>query len=282
MVEAPKKATQRSLVAAIVGAYGQKARNHWNTSEIIERIEFYATETLTEMILIDEGHHLISDSDDERTEDVAEFIKSLLNRVKVQIVIAGLPSLLRLRKYEQLRRRLQPPVILTPYNWSTKPGRVAFCALLTFFERMVKLPERSELRKHEVAKRIYVATGGQIGIISKYLSQALERALDHDLQKIDLKLLAEVHESFTRQYAETEILDFDAILEEPTDTLKPSISITSDNPFFCSNEHLRELWRQRRVIDFSSNAGPAPYNVGGRKTRIRGKGRPKYRPFGNN
>lgn len=281
-VEAPKKATQRTLVAAILGAYGYKARDHWNTDEIIRRIEFYATETLTEMIFIDEGHHIVSESNDEQTEDVAEFIKSLLNRVKVQIVIAGLPSLLRLRNYEQLRRRLQPDVLIFPYNWSTRPGRVAFCALLALFERMLHLPEQSGLWKHEVAKRIYVATGGQIGIVSKYLSEALERAIDNGLRRIDLRVLAEVHESFSQQYTETEILDFDEMIDEESD-LPKSVSIIKDNPFLCSNENLRELWRQRKVIDFSSEAVTKPrYGAGVRKTRIRGRGRPKFRPFGRN
>jgi hypothetical protein len=82
---------------------------------------------------------------------------------------------------------------------------------------------------------------------------------------------------------ETEILDFDEMIEESTDPLGSSISITKDNPFFCSNEHLKELWRQRRVIDFSSDAPTTLQSGSGvRKTRVRGKGLPEYRPFGRN
>jgi hypothetical protein len=283
LVEAPKKTTQRGLVAAILGAYGYKAREHWNTDEIIKRIEFFATELQTEIIFIDEGHHIVSEANDEQAEDVAEFIKSLLNRVKVQIVIAGLPRLLRLKEYAQLKRRLQPDVVLTPYNWSTRLGRSAFCALLAFFERMLDLPEQSRLREHEIAKRIYVVTGGQIGIVSKYLSEARGGALARGVRAVVRRLLAEVHESFAQKYVETEILDFDEMIEESTDPLGSSISITKDNPFFCSNEHLKELWRQRRVIDFSSDAPTTLQSGSGvRKTRVRGKGLPEYRPFGRN
>ncbi len=283
LVEAPKKTTQRGLVAAILGAYGYKAREYWNTDEIIRRITFLATEMQTEMIFIDEGHHIVSQSNDQ-TEDVAEFIKSLLNRVKVQIVIAGLPQLLKLKEYDQLRRRLQPDVLLTPYNWSTRAGRIAFCALLAFFERMLALPTRSGLVQHEVAKRIYVATGGQIGIVSKYLSEALEQAIEKQLPTIDIRLLAEVHESFTQKYVETEILDFDEVIGEAADIVNSSTSIKKDNPFLCSNNDLRDLWRQRRVISFFSDPATVVVQPGGgvRQTRLRGKGALEFTPFGRN
>ncbi|MCG5244281.1 TniB family NTP-binding protein [Azospirillum doebereinerae] len=144
-VEAPKRTTQRALVAALLGAFGYRASDHWNTSDIIERIEFYADQMRTEMIFIDEGHHMVSSTQPEQTEDVAEFIKSLLNRTKRQIVIAGLPGLLQITRYRQLHRRLQPAVILAPYNWGTRSGRLHFSLLLATFEKMLDLPEPSGL-----------------------------------------------------------------------------------------------------------------------------------------
>ena len=90
-VEAPERTTRRALVGAILGAYGYRARDQWNTSEVIEKIAFYAEETGTEMILIDEGHHMVNENNPDMTAEVTEFIKSLLNRVKVQVAIAGLP-----------------------------------------------------------------------------------------------------------------------------------------------------------------------------------------------
>ncbi|MHA7063044.1 TniB family NTP-binding protein [Azospirillum argentinense] len=213
-VEAAKKTTQRALVAALLGAFGYKAREQWNTNDIIEKIEFYADQMGTEMFFIDEGHHFVQQRDDDATEDVSEFIKSLLNRTKRQIVITGLPELLKITRYGQLRRRLQPAMVLRPYDWTTKQGRIAFCSILGTVERMLGLPEPSGLSGHDVARRWYVATGGEIGIVWKYASEALSLAKEHNLPSLSLELMADVHSSWNRTYDQDEIVDFDIILDE--------------------------------------------------------------------
>lgn len=293
LVEAPKKTTQRALVAAILGAYGYKARDSWNTDDIIKQIAFYAAETRTEMIFIDEGHHMVSETNEELTEDVSEFIKSLLNRVKVQIVITGLPRLQQLKNYAQLNRRLRPQMVLTPYDWTTRGGRVAFGALLDIFEMMLKLPEPSNLKAHNNAKRIYVATGGRVGIISKYLSEALSLALSRGLSSVTLDLLAEVYDSFCGEYVEDEGIDFDAELDgnaQAKKNLRDKTEASNNNPFLCSDARLKELWLEIKNRDSrlqldgqdEPRTEKEPQKRRGRRTRLRGHGRPPYTPFGRN
>lgn len=275
-VEAPERTTRRALVGAILGAYGYRARDHWNTSEVIEKIAFYAEETGTEMIFIDEGHHMVNENNPDMTAEVTEFIKSLLNRVKVQIVIAGLPRLLDIavpgERTMQLRRRLQPTVILKPYDWATRSGRTMFSGVLGVMEKMLGLPDPSGLAKHEMAKRIYVATGGEIGIVSKYLSQALSIALAIGQGSIDLELLGKVHADWHPSYEHEarDMLDFDAILDDAQAPVSGG-SAHPDNPFLCSGERLREIWLR-------DTAPRRPTNTS-RVTRLRGKGAPPLRPF---
>jgi DNA transposition AAA+ family ATPase len=278
-VEAPERTTRRALVGAILGAYGYRARDHWNTSELIEKIAFYAEETGTEMIFIDEGHHMVNGNKPDMTAEVTEFIKSLLNRVKVQVVIAGLPRLLDIavpgERTMQLRRRLQPTVILKPYDWATRSGRTMFSSVLGVMEKMLGLPEPSGLAKHEMAKRIYVATGGEIGIVSKYLSQALSIALASGRRLIDLDLLGKVHGDWHPSYEHEarDMLDFDAILDDAQAPISDGPA-RPDNPFLCSNERLREIWLR-------DTAPRRPTNTS-RVTRLRGKGAQPLRPFVRN
>lgn len=275
-VEAPERTTRRGLVGAILGAYGYRARDHWNTSGMIEKIAFYAEETGTEMIFIDEGHHMVNGNNPDTTAEVTEFIKSLLNRVKVQVVIAGLPRLLDIavpgERTMQLRRRLQPTVILKPYDWATRSGRTMFSGVLGVMEQMLGLPEPSGLAKHEMAKRIYVATGGEIGIVSKYLSQALSMALAGSRGSIDLDLLGKVHAGWhpSYEYEARDMLDFDAILDDaqPSESDAP---VRHNNPFLCSGERLREIWLR--------DAAPPPLTNTSRVTRLRGRGARQPRPF---
>ncbi|MER9674591.1 ATP-binding protein [Mesorhizobium sp. M0208] len=278
-VEAPERTTRRALVAAILGAYGYKARDHWNTSDVIEKIAFYAEEMGTELIFIDEGHHMVNEANPDATAEVTEFIKSLLNRVKVQIVIAGLPQLLDIaapgQKTMQLRRRLQPPVILKPYSWLSRSGRTMFSSVLGVMEKMMRLPDPSGLAKHELAKRIYVASRGEIGMLSKYLSQALTLALARDKRSVDLELLGEVHTSWFGAYgaASEEILDFDMIVDDGQLIALARADVERDNPFLCSNDRLREMWQL--------GGSASPPSDQSRTTRLRGTGRGSYRPFGN-
>lgn len=278
-VEAAKGTTQRALVAALLGAFGYRASDHWNTSDIITKIEFYAEQMHTEMIFIDEGHHLVSSTNPEQTEDVAEFIKSLLNRTKRQIVIAGSPALLQITRYQQLHRRLQPSVILTPYHWGTRTGRLNFLLILRTFEKLLELPAPSGLAEHDFARRIYVATCGEIGIVSKYLSEALSRVRAGNLRSIDKELMAEVHDSWHRIYAPEQILDFDTILDDADLIEKASASRVIDNPFLCDDGQLKVLWDKLQADRASLLASVRVGADGSRVTKLRATGRAPYTPF---
>ncbi|CAO3435713.1 TniB family NTP-binding protein [Azospirillum doebereinerae] len=278
-VEAPKKTTQRALVAALSGAFGYKASDHWDTSHIIDKIEEYADEMHTEMIFIDEGHHMVWSKSAEQTEDVAEFIKSLLNRTKRQIVIAGLPALLQITRYPQLHRRLQPPMILTPYNWGTRSGRIYFSSLLDTFEKMLDLPEPSGLATHDFARRFYVATGGEIGIVSKYLSEALSHVQASNLRSISKELMAEVHDSWDRTYEPEDVLDFDAVLDEVAMVGQAATSGVADNPFLCADARLKSLWTSLQADRDAAMAANRVDTDNSRVTTLKATGRAAFTPF---
>jgi hypothetical protein len=279
-VEVPRGTRQRGLVAAILGAYGYKAREHWNTSEIIEKINFYAEQMKTELILIDEGHRLVNETNPESTEELAEFITSLLNRVKVQIVIAGLPRLLKLKRFKQLDRRLEPSIILTPYNWATKKGRILFSGVLGVFEKNLELPQPSGLWRHDFAKRFYVATGAEIGIVSKYLSRGLLVARKRNLPCITKELMGEVHGSWNPEVAVDEIVDFDAILDDEDEAQTKRRAVSENNPFLCADSRLKALWAEHIKVgpEVAMNA-TAKSGGGSRKTRLKATGRQAFTPF---
>ncbi|MEE8627068.1 MULTISPECIES: TniB family NTP-binding protein [Methylobacterium] len=238
LVEAPKRPTQRSFVAAIMRALGSKARDTWNTDEIIAKIGWLCDELKVELILIDEAHHLCEHISQDNEEDVSEFLKSLLNRLGTQIVLAGLPSLLHLRDYPQLRRRMQPPVVLHPYSWSSIEGRAAFMAMLGLFEAQLGLPEPSFLFEHETAKRLYCATGGYPGLVSKTLSEALSVALERKARRIDLTLLGQVWERFEPAGAPQLSVDPDA---RPVPARELARG-TARNPYLAGKDAFLKLW----------------------------------------
>lgn len=240
LVEAPKRPTQRAFVAAIMRGLGSTARETWNTDEIIGRIAWLCDELKVQLILIDEAHHLCEHVSQDGEEDVSEFLKSLLNRIRTQIVLAGLPSLLHLRDYHQLRRRMQPPVILRPYAWSTVEGRARFMAMLGLFEAQMALPEPSLLFEHETAKRVYCATGGYPGLVSKDLSEALSLAEGEELRRIDLALLGRVWTRFDP--ASTPLVSDDPDARPVKEATLPKA--TKKNPYLARGADFLDLWKR--------------------------------------
>lgn len=238
LAEAPKRPTQRSFVAAIMQSLGSRARDAWNTDEIITKIGRLCDQLKVELIMIDEAHHLCEHTSQDNEEDVSEFLKSLLNRLGTQIVLAGLPSLLHLRDYPQLRRRVQPPVVLHPYSWTTIEGRASFMAMLGLFEAQLGLPEPSMLFEHETAKRLYCATGGYPGLVSKELSEALSLALETGARRIDLSLLGKVWDRFEPGGMPQLAADPDA---RPVPAAK-LIRGTAHNPYLADRAAFLKLW----------------------------------------
>ena len=284
LVELHKKPTQRSVVAAILGTMGYKAVDHWNTDEIIKKITFYADELGVEVILMDEGHNLVIEGNVEATRNVIEFVKSLLNRIGIPIVIAGLPHLLQLRDKKidkQMARRLHPSVHLRPYSWGDRAGRTRFMGLVKRFENVLALPKPSFLFHEENAARLYVGTGGEVGWVSKYLSRCRELLPVKSMDAITMELLSEVHSSFECG-VEVAVpgIDFAIHLEHMAPSATTSLPV-EDDPSLCPFERLGPLWEARRPKpDLASFPGGAAGEDTSRRTLLKGKGPKPPTAFG--
>lgn len=65
----------------------------------------------------------------------------------------------------------------------------------------------SLLRSPRVAVRLYCATGGHVGLVAKYLSEAFRRALADKLQTVDPKLFAQVRADLENLGKSTKLSD---------------------------------------------------------------------------
>ena len=275
VVEMPEATTKRALVSAILSEMGYKAGNHENANAIIDDLIDKVQRLGVEMIIIDEGHHVISGK---AVLAISEFLKSLLNRIGCQIVIAGLPDLEVMHDFPQLERRLMPDIVLEPYDWTTIEGRLEFLVLMKKFERLLCLPEESNLGCEDFAMRMYVATGGRIGIVTKYLSRALELSTKRGLRRVDLNLMAEIYASWHPAPRTPKHIKFGAKLAIPkgatVETLAAALRDVpidpESNPFVCAPDHCETLW-SKRSAEGDKAVSPA--------RRTRGKGRGPIKPF---
>lgn len=254
-LDAPKRTMPRQLAVAMFNAMkpGYSLRAGATANDILSEIATLADAMETRLFMVDEAHHIVDHKSDDAVEDIAEFIKLYLNQCGAQLVLSGLPHMARLPKTKRLKQytgRFEGQVWVRPYDWATKKGRAKFLAMLDRFERQLELPQSSDLKNFEVAVRLYCASEGAIGVLSKHLSKALRFALEVDRETVSLAELGRAFTSTNIEYrAERPLADFDAdFVDEVTDIPKEK------NPYLAQDEDFRALWRAmagERLVDQS-------------------------------
>jgi|GEM_PF-2115824 len=248
VVKVPEAATKNSLACAILEALGTEASvgGLGLASSVASLLESAAVE----LLILDQAENLLSSP----SPLVAlQFLRGILDTAVCQIVIAGSAGIAGLRDFAPIARRLLPDIVLRPYDWNLAHERLEFLRLLHELEERMSLPEPSDLRKHEIAKRLYTASGGVLGAVCEYLSSAVALATERGLPRIDLDLLAEVHARRHQPKALPRVIDFDAEIDvSPEDTKETVMArfqspafARESNPFACSSEQCSYLWTER-------------------------------------
>lgn len=143
----------------------------------------------TKMVMIDEFQHFVDKATDRVIHSAADWLKTLVEECGVSLVILGLESALSvLDQNEQLRGRFSAPIEMPRFDWSNEAHRDEFSAVVSAFEdEITKNFDSVELSNHEMTFRLYVATGGLIGYLWKFLRQVIVNATDSDSTTICLQ-----------------------------------------------------------------------------------------------
>ena len=189
------------------------------------------------MIMLDEADRIFG----VETEAVAKLLVSLLNKVKTQFVLVGAPRILTLNTAYGLERRSEEDLVLAPYRWESSDGQLNFRMLLKVFQARLSV-KGAALNDFDRARRIYVATGGHVSIVSKLLVAAVRRAAEQD-RIVDGRLLGEVWLGLRRKNAEPQEIDFDRDVEKNPVKPEPTVP-ASQNPFRCRPDNVKVLWRR--------------------------------------
>lgn len=260
----PNKATERGVVVAILKAMGYALNGRYNKDDIADEIAEKAQLLGTKMIIVDEAQHLMRG----KVVDNANFLKSLRQRLSCELVLSGLPELENLKFVDaQLTRRNNPVSNLSQYSLTDGKERRQFLEILNRTELALGLPAPSELATPDLARRIYAASDGLIGIVSKLLSEALELALELGADRINKGLLAQV---FARDFDRTcspeydldelvslaDVFKIDDLEQSsPSDLERSWVEVDeTTNPFACSIKLLDKIHAtQRRVLRASGD-----------------------------
>ncbi|PKO92569.1 MAG: transposase [Betaproteobacteria bacterium HGW-Betaproteobacteria-1] len=187
-VTVPSKPTVKGLAEKMLLALGDPLWNRRaSENEKTERLIKLLSTVGTTMIVIDEFQHFYDKSSRKIQHHVADWLKTLVDRVKVALVVAGLPDCMAvISQNEQLSGRFVGAIKIPRFDWAKPTEKDEFVAILEAFQDALPEYDLPNLASDNMAFRFYCASGGLVGYIVKILRQAIWNSLFDERYTITL------------------------------------------------------------------------------------------------
>lgn len=189
-VEAPSKPTVRGLASEILAALGDPCAEKGTEQDKTRRLIVLLKLCQTKVLIIDEIQHFLDKTAKFRIiHHLTDWLKTLMNKTNIIIVIGGLPyAHALLSQNEQLRGRFIRSMFLPRFDWQDDTLRGEFLGLLGGFAELLRanfsLPD---IEDEDVAYRFYLASGGLTGYVFNILRQAAWNVIDGERTMITLE-----------------------------------------------------------------------------------------------
>jgi len=195
-VEIKSSPTVRSLAEDILKAMGVPMAYKGTVNEKTDRVISSLQKLKVELLMLDEVQHLLgANKRSFGSNDETEWLKTLLNQINIPVVLAGLPyGRALLSTNEQLRRRLEGVRNLNPFSVEGEDSAADFAGVISWFDREIHSGHPIGLHEGDMLYRLYYATDGLIGYLSKLLIGAMEIRLEHGHKRVENWML---EQSFT-------------------------------------------------------------------------------------
>lgn len=176
VVQTPAMPTVKNLAEAILHALCDPDVNKGSTEEKTRRIFKLLLACHVELLIIDEFQHFCDTRRRSIANQVADWLKSVLNVARIPVVVVGLPraeTVIHLN--EQLSRRFSSGFDLRPFSYHTSEGQLEFRGLLKTIHCQIPI-QCTELHETNLALRFFIATNGLIDYIAKIIDEAVQIA----------------------------------------------------------------------------------------------------------
>jgi GTPase SAR1 family protein len=146
----------------------------------------------TKLILFDEMQHFIDRGHKRAPAEVADWLKTLIDKAQVSTVIMGLErTQIILDSNEQLRRRFCRRIDLRPFNLECPTSRSHFLGVIKKIDATLGLPMALKLQQEGIARQLHFATNGIMDYMVKLMLGAYQVAVTRELPGIDRDCLEE-------------------------------------------------------------------------------------------
>lgn len=171
----PEAPTVKSLAEAILVELGDPYASRGNAREKTDRIVHLCGRCGVELLMLDEFQHFADRSTSREAERVTDWLKLLLKRLSIPVVLVGLPRAVQVvNSNRQLRRLFSAPHYMEPFSFETQQGRLEFRGVLKALGDPLP-PGSIEIHAPNNAERFYYACNGLIDYVVKILDDAVSR-----------------------------------------------------------------------------------------------------------
>lgn len=199
-ISLPKQPTANSIARLLLCELGDPRAKSGNGDELTERVTTYLRHCGSRVIFVDETQRAVDRDGVVRRHDIAELLKDLHEKAQVSICLFGLGRSKFLFDEEQLVRRWDNEIPLTPYRWADpnkangiSDDALSFMAVLQSYasELPISFHGDIDITKAETAQRFYFVTRGVIGYLKKLLIAATKVATYRQLSSISYQVLSQ-------------------------------------------------------------------------------------------
>lgn len=186
-VEIKSSPTVRSVAEDILKAMGVPMAYRGTVNEKTDRVISSLQKLRVELLMLDEVQHLLGATKRSfGSNNETEWLKTLLNLIEIPVVLAGLPyGQALLHTNEQLRRRLDGICKLEPFTVEDEDAAADFAGVVSWFDAEIHDGHPIGLHEGDMLYRLYYATNGLIGYLSKLLIGAMEIRLEHGQKRVE-------------------------------------------------------------------------------------------------
>lgn len=174
----PPKGTTMALMENILRALGDPYWYRGSESNKLARVIAQLEQCECKMLVLDEFQHLCDKGQNLALRRTTDNLKALVEPNKWALIASGLSDSRRVIDFDtQLSGRFDAEVEIPRFDWMDTSLNEQFRGVIASFEASLMPFEFPAFTDEQMALRLYLATGGLMGLLVKLLHRSIEDAI---------------------------------------------------------------------------------------------------------